>query len=496
MTKIIFEFACSVEMKSAMKNNLKRVNAQHAISTLSAISILLIMAGCHAVGPNYAVPETHLPAAFSATNAGAEQIKLWWKNFGDADMNSLIEQALAKNPDVAVADARLRQSRALQGIQEAAAGPTLEATGRLSKDKLSQNSEQFANVPLKSPMLEFTNRQMGFDASWEIDFWGHQQRVSEGAQARAQASAERLGDVRLILAAEVARNYLELRAAQQRYQIALDNLHNFDESLRLTTLMFSHGEATQLDVEKSQAARDNYQASLPNFQQMMRQNVVALSNLTTSSVQELERRFTPIRPLFDVPSAPAIGIPADLLIHRPDVRVAERELAAASADVGVAVSDLYPRFSLMGNGGWSSVHSSNLLDAASHNWSIGPQFSLPIFNGQRLQNQVKANQAAFDVAAANYKKAVLGAVGDVEIALSRVSRSEESRQQLLAALHQYEQLLGKTQKQLNAGEVSQFSVIESKKVIALQRDQVLQAQIQSLDGLVALYKALGGGWEP
>ncbi len=228
---------------------------------------------------------------------------------------------------------------------------------------------------------------------------------------------------------------------------------------------------------------------------MMQQNIVVLSTLTTWSVQEIAQRFGAPKALMPVPQAPATGLPADLLLHRPDVRAVERDLAAASADIGVAVSALYPRFSLVGNTGWSSIQSSSLLDAASRTWSIGPQFSLPIFNGQRLQNQVKANQAAFDVASENYKKSILNAVGDVEIALSRVSRNEESRRQLLAALDQQQQTLAKTQRQLALGEVSQFSVLEVQKLIAVEQDQIVQTQMQSLSGLVALYKAVGGGWD-
>ncbi|MBC3860526.1 efflux transporter outer membrane subunit [Undibacterium jejuense] len=464
------------------------------VTALSIIGVSWLMAACNAVGPNYSSPENHLPSSFSMTSNGTQELSTWWKSFGDADLNALVEHALANNPDIAAAEARLRQARALQGIQDAATGPTLEAAGRVSKDKLSQNSEQFANVPLKHPLLEFTNRQIGFDASWEIDLWGHQQRISESGLAKVQATAERLQDVRIVLMAEVGRNYIELRAAQQRFHIATSNLHNYEESLRLTQFAQRHGEASQLDVLKSQALRDNYLATLPTLQQMMRQNIVALSNLTTWPVEDLEQRLGTPKALMSVPQTPAIGIPADLLLRRPDIRAIERDLAAASADVGVAVSDLYPRFSLVGNAGWASIQSSSLLDAASRTWSIGPQFSLPIFNGRRLQNQVKSNQAAFDVASDNYKKSILNAIGDVEIALSRVSRNEESRRQLLTALDQQQQTLVKTQRQLALGEVSQFNVLETQKIIAVEQDQIVQTQMQSLSGLIALYKAVGGGW--
>ena len=313
-----------------MKNNFNRV---------SVIAVALMMSACTTVGPNYLSPDNHLPASFSVASDGSEQLANWWKNFVDADLNVLIEQALVQNPDVVVANARLRLARASQAIQDASASPVLEASGRVSKDLLSKDSELFANVPLKSPLIEFTNRQIGFDASWEIDFWGHQQRLSQAALARTQASVERMQDVRVILVAEVARNYIELRAAQQRFKIARDNLHNYDEILRLTNFAFKNGDATQLDVERAQASLDNYQSSLPNFEQLMRQNIVALSNLTTWSVQELDARLSDVHDLMPVPHAPSIGIPSDLLQHRPDVRAAERDLAAASADIGVAISD-------------------------------------------------------------------------------------------------------------------------------------------------------------
>lgn len=479
------------------------------LATLRWGTLPLLTAACTTVGPTYTPPTETLPDQFSRADAALQSPsatvpEVWWLSLRDPQLTALVQQALADNPDLQAAQARLRQARAVQGIQSALGGPTLGASAKVTQDGLSVNSEAFANIPFKNPQTEFTNHQIGFDASWEIDLWGHQQRLTEAASARSAAGLQRVIDTRLQLAAEVARNYIDLRAAQVREAIATDNLRNFDESLRLSQLLAKVGDGTPLDVQRALVARDNARANLPPLAQAQRQSLAALSVLTTQSVATLETTLAAVATatttatatsnvaLMPVPAAPATGLPADLLRRRPDVRASERDLAAASADIGVATSELYPRFSLIGTGGWASVHSDNLLSHASQLWSIGPQISLPIFNGQRLTNQVKANEAAYDAARANYRKAVLAAVADVEVTLTRLARSEDTRQQLQAALAQQAQLVRLIEKQVKVGEVARPTLLEARKVLASQNDALAQTQAQSLVAFVGLNKALGG----
>jgi NodT family efflux transporter outer membrane factor (OMF) lipoprotein len=456
--------------------------------------LLLLLLACRPVGPTYVPPAQSLPDTYTASGGRATLTAQWWEPLGDSLLNGLIQRALVQSPDLRIVEARLRQARAMQGIQDAAGGPQLSVGGLVSKDRLSPNSEMLADLPFKNIQTEFTNHQIAFDASWEIDVFGHNRRLSEAARARAEASAERLRDAGLIMSAEVARNYIEYRTWQQRLTLALDNLKNHEELVRLTTLEVKAGEVTNLEVQRVETSRRVHEASLADIRLGMRQSLAALSTLTDLPMASLEACLgDALRPL-TVPEAPTPGIPSDLLKRRPDVRIAERELAAASADIGVAVADRYPRFSLVGMGGWASVQSGTLLENASRMWSLGPQFHLPIFDSGQLKNQVQANVAAFEAASSTYRKAVLIAVADVEVALTRMSRSEDRRRQLLDAEAQQRRLVSLTELQLKAGEVSKITLLEARRNLMGQEDQTLQARAQSLSALVSLCKALGGGW--
>jgi NodT family efflux transporter outer membrane factor (OMF) lipoprotein len=418
----------------------------------------------------------------------------WWEPLGDVQLNGLIQQALAKSPDLTIAEARLRQARAQQGIQDATGGPQVGVGGQVSRDRLSPNSGLLANLPIKGINPEFTTHQIAFDASWELDLFGHNRRLSEAAQARLDASAERLRDAGLVLSAEVARNYIDYRVGQQRLTLALENVKNHEELLRLTALEATAGEVTSLEVQRAETNRRVYEASLADIRLGMRQSLAALSTLTDLPMASLESSLGDAAKPLAVPEVPAPGLPSDLLKRRPDVRIAERDLAAASADIGVAVADRYPRFSLVGTGGWASVQSGTLLENASRMWSLGPQFHMPIFNSGRMKNQVKANEAAYEAASASYRKAVLFAVADVEVALTRMARSEDRRRLLLEAEAQQRRLVSMTELQLKAGEVSRIPLLEARRNLIGQEEQTLQARAQSLSALVSLCKALGGGW--
>ncbi len=454
----------------------------------------LLLLACRPVGPTYVTPASGLPAAYAASGGTATLSSRWWEPLGDAQLNGLIQRALAQSPDLRIAEARLRQARAMQGIQDAAGGPELGVGGQVSKDRLSANGEMLANLPFKNIQTEFTNHQIAFDASWELDLFGHNRRLSEAAQARAEATAERLRDAGLVLSAEVARNYIEYRTWQQRLRLGLDNLKNHEELVRLTTLQARAGEVTSLEVQRAETSRRIQEASLAELRLGMRQSLAALSILTDLPMASLEAQLGETARPLAVPEAPAPGLPSDLLKRRPDVRIAERELAAASADIGAAVADRYPRFSLVGTGGWASVQSGTLLDSASRMWSVGPQFHVPIFNNGQMKSRVKANEAAFEATSASYRKSVLSAVADVEVALTRMARSEDRRRQLLDAEDQQRRLVSMTELQWKAGEVSKITLLEARRNLIGQEDQTLQASSQSLSALVSLCKALGGGW--
>ena len=461
---------------------------------LLLLPLIPALLGCRPVGHDYARPAVTLPAGYEVpTGTRAPQLE-WWKALGDPTLTALIAQGFQGSPDLQAAAARLRQARALQGVQDAQGGPSVNLDGRVTRDRLSANGEQFANVPIKNPQVDFTNFQAGFDASWELDFFGHQRRLSEGAQARTEASARRLDDARLVLAGDIARNYLELRTWQQRLILAEATGRDLGELVRIARLAHQAGDTSSLELQQAEFNQSSFEATLAPMHASLRENLTALGTLTGLPFDQIQAQVGPAAPLPAVPEAPAAGLPSDLLNRRPDLRAAERDLAAANADVGVATAGLYPRFSLVGTGGWNSIQSGSLLENASRTWSLGPQLSLPLFNRGLLKSQVRASQAAFDAALAGYHKSVLAALADVDLAATRLARNEQKRQQLLAAEAQQRQIVDLTGRQVQAGEVARTALLQADRNLLNQQDQTVQAQSQSLTALVALYKSLGGGW--
>jgi len=461
---------------------------------LLALPILTALLACRPVGVDYAPPKLAVPAAYEPASGAAAAPARWWTTLADARLDGLVQRALAESPDIQVAEAHLRQARALQGVQDAAGGPSLALAASVSQDKLSQHGEMFANIPFPNPRTEFTNRQVGFDASWELDFFGHNRRLSEAAGARTAAMAQRLDDARLILAAEVARNYVELRAWQARRALAGQTLAQFQELARLAQVSLRAGDTTPMDVAQADLAVSNFQAAIPALDLGLRQNLTALASLTGIPLQELAATLAEPAPLMPVPPPPAAGLPSDLLNRRPDLRAAERDLAAANADVGVSLAGLYPRFALTGAAGWNSIQSNNLFSSASRMWSLGPQLSLPLFNRGLLRNQVRASQAAFDAALGSYHKAVLTALADVDVAFTRLARDEDRRRQLEESQARQQRITDITEAQVKAGEVPKTALAQARRALLDQQDQAVQARAQSLTALIAVHKALGGGW--
>ena len=461
----------------------------------------LLLAACAAVGPNYQAAPPQVPAQFTQSAGRASFDNRWWSSFQDPMLNHLMQQAVDNSPDLAIARARLAQARATQSLVAGNSGPNLSAAGHYSNDTISRKGEMFANLPPGQGQNHFPqNTQIGLDASWEIDLFGYQQRLDEAAQARSAASAERLGDAALTLAAEVARNYFELRAGQQRVALALATEKLDDETIRLTRLAGQAGDVAHQDLERSEAQRNSREASLAMLRLGVRGNLSALSALTAQDMANLaaqldgdEAHPAALPPL---PPLPAAGLPSALLRQRPDLRAGDRDVAAANADLGVAVAAQYPRFSLVGDAGWNSIVPGQLVSNAARFWSLGPQFSLPLFNSGRLKSQEHMNEAALEAAVQGYRKAVYAALADTELALTRIARDEDQRQQSDKLRQRQARIVELTALQLKAGDASRLNLIEAQRLLAVQQDPLLQAQAQSLTALVALYKALGGGWQP
>jgi multidrug efflux system outer membrane protein len=458
-----------------------------------------MLAGC-TVGPDYVAPKTAMPAAYAEqadVTAAAPSVAndAWWKNFGDPALDRLDDEALQSAPDLAVAEARVREARALRGVAGAAQYPEVDAGAGYTRTHGS------ANVPVGvppgglGPGINGNLWQAGFDASWEIDVFGGTRRSIEAANASYQAAVEERGDVVLTLLAEIARNYIELRGAQRRLAVAQGNLAIQKDALTLTRSQFDAGLASRLDVLRAQAQVSDTQAALPEFETDERAAIYRIGALVGRPPEDLLAELDapgPIpSPVADVP----IGLPSDLLKRRPDVRAAERRLAAANARIGVAQADLYPHFSLTGVAGLESLDASNFLTAPSRYFSIGPSITWLIFDAGKVRFTIRAQQARTDQAAAAYQRTVLDSLRDVETALVSYGQSRIRRERLAAETAADRDAVGVATALYRQGLTDFLSVLDAERSLYTADDKLAQTERDTDLALVTLYKSLGGGWQ-
>src|SRR5580692_10291332 len=404
-------------------------------SALAGLALLL--GGCRAVGPDYAAPKPSVPASFVAGGSTPGPVstapfidEAWWKNFEDSTLDDLIAQALKSAPDLAEAQARVREARALRGIAGADRYPTADATSEYTRNLGSDNVPTGVPPGGLGPGVHSNLWQAGFDASWEIDIFGGIRRGVEAANANYQAVAEDRADVTLTLLAEVARDYFDLRGAQRRIEVAQKNLAIDRDLLALTQSLLTAGLAPQQDLLRAEAQVRDIQAAIPTFETDERAAAYRIAALISRPAGEVSAELSVPRPIPQSASEVPVGLPSELLKRRPDVRAAERRIAAANARIGVAQADLYPHFSLTGVAGLESLNASSFLTAPSRYFSIGPGITWLIFDAGKVRFTIQAEQARTDAAAAAYRRTVLEALRDVETALVSYGQSRVRRARL------------------------------------------------------------------
>ena len=460
------------------------------------VVLVVALAGC-AVGPDYQPPRLALPAHLGVAGTTLTEtapVSAWWRAFGDPMLDGLIERASRQNLDVQAAWARVRQARALAGAASGADWPQLSLAAQQTHDRLSTRGEQFANLPFPNPQNQFMDTRAGMTASWELDLFGYNARSVEAATAQAGGAQAMAYATLLTTEADVARSYLDLRALQQRARLAARAQALADETLRLTRLQLVVGEASQLAVNLAESAAKNAAAALPPLQAGMRADLDALALLTGEAPRALDDELAATAPLPDPQGVFGVGLPSDLLLRRPDVRRAERDLAAASAEVGVATAAQYPRFSLLGTFGVDAIHQGQLTEQASRYWSVGPAVSLPLFSGGALANQAKASQAAYDAALAAYRKTVLQALSDTETALMRFDRESARLEAVDGARQAAASTLALIRRRVTVGEAAELDALQADSQLQQATDVWLQARAARSQALVGLYQSLGGGW--
>ena len=389
--------------------------------------LALLAAGC-TVGPDYRRPDTAVPSAWSegrydGIDTRPADLARWWEEFNYPALTRLVQRAAGSSLDLRAAEARIREARALRRVAESGAWPTVDMSGSYSRSRTSENA--FSTSSQGSGGSSSTgggNRgqdlfRAGFDSSWEVDVFGGVRRSVESADATVEASIEDRRDVLVTLLGDIARNYIDLRGFQRRLAVAQNNLKAQQESLEITRVRFQAGLANYLQVSQAEAQVNTTAAEIPALEALSKQAAHRLDVLLGIQPGALSAELSTDAPIPALPPQAHVGLPSELLRRRPDIRRAERQLAAANAEIGVATADLYPKFSLSGAFGVQSISASDWFSAPSRFWSIGPTIRWPIFDAGRIRANIEVRNARQEQALTAYEKTVLTAFEDVENAL-------------------------------------------------------------------------------
>ncbi|MCO1985729.1 RND transporter [Pseudomonas aeruginosa] len=434
--------------------------------------------GACSLGPDFTRPDHPAPGDWSLQAAAGNPSHLaaaplaaqWWTLFDDAQLNALLQRVQRANLDLRSAAARLQQSRAIRRSLGGDALPSVDASGNYQRQRTT--SAGLFDPSGKAGKGNYNHALAGFDASWELDFWGRVRRELEAADATVEASENELRDVQVSVLAEAARDYIQLRGEQSRAAIIRDNLETARRSLELTRTRLANGVATDLEVAQ------------------------ALAQVARASPGSLLAELGPAREIPRPPGSVPVGLPSELAQRRPDIRRAEARLHAATASIGVAKADFYPRITLNGNFGFESLQLSSLGDWDHRQFAIGPAFSLPIFEGGRLRGRLELREAQQQEAAIDYQRTVLRAWQEVDDAMHDYAANQRRQERLGEAVAQNRRALQSAREQYRAGAVDFLSVLDSQRqLLDNQEQQVASDEAVSLT-LVNLYKALGGGWSP
>ncbi len=481
----------------------------HTRLWLIATAALLTL-GC-SVGPDFKRPDPHVPAqwsrasASSALNTEPQAVVDWWSTFQEPMLSSLIERSAASNLDLRAAVLRISEARAQREVAAAAFWPKVDANASFTRQRISEATANGAalthlgNVKIPGvPAIGFPNPynqfELGASASWEIDLFGRVRRSVEAANADLQASVEDQHAVFVSLCADVARTYIELRGAQLRKEVTDRSLATQKEIYDLTRQRRAVGMTTEFDVANAGAQLDSTQAQVPQLDSEVTRDINQLSLLLGREPDALRSELVAVRAVPQVPPTLPTGLPSDLARRRPDIRQAEARLHAATARIGVAVGDLFPRLTLSASGGTQSETGSDLLKWASRFGSIGPSFELPLFDGSRwatvrLQN-VKAQEAALD-----YERTVLSALHEIENALAAYKADHDRGVSLAAAVEESRDALSLARDRYSSGVANFIDVLDAERTLQQNELSLSTNTTAVATDVVAIYRALGGGWE-
>lgn len=483
---------------------------------LAALLGLGALAGC-TVGPNYRPPESSLPSSFAETPAGLAaqpvvDLAGWWHVFGDPELDHLIETALKDGPDVGIATARITQARAQVRSARAGYFPQVNATSGVNYQRFSKNagfssllgglgggganaggSASGGGVALPGGGIKTFS--VGFDASWELDLFGGVTRQVQGARAREEAAVANARDAQLSLIAEVADDYLQFRTLQEREGVARAEVDRQTRNLAIMGDQAKVGLVPQGDFVRQRAQLSTAQAAIAPIVAQGKAQMHAIAVLLGRTPDALIGELALPRPQLAPPPLVPPGLPADLLRRRPDVRAAERNLAAATADIGVAVSDLFPKLQLSAMPQLLSTALGNLFSSDSLQVTAAAQATFPVLDFGRRRATVSLRKAQADEAYYQYQQAVLRALKDVEDALVRVQTDRDRTDALAKGLGDSARAVQAVEARYATGLVTFGEVLNAQQTFLQNQDQLADARGAQRRDLLALYKALGGGWE-
>ena len=454
-----------------------------------AALLAVALGGCAAVGPDYSEPQLAVPAGWSAgtgTDAmDAVLLARWWHGFGDPVLDRLVADALAANLDLAQARARLREARARRGVAGAALAPSVDASLSGSRSRSSGQSGSGSTRELYSA---------GFDASWELDVFGGVRRSVEAAQADLEASVESLSDTRVSLAAEVALNYIDLRTAEQRLAIAEESIASRGENHQIIRWRQQAGLVSELDLAQATTDLESTRAVLPPLRTAVIEAKNRLAVLLGRNPGELESLVHADRPIPLAAGEIVAAIPADTLRQRPDVRVAERRLAAQTARLGEAEAARYPSFRLSGSLGLEALELDALADRDANTHSLFGGITAPVFNAGRIAANIEIQDALVEQARLAYRAAVLAALEEVENALTAVANTDARRAKLAEAAAAARTTLAIAEYRYASGLADFLSVLDAQRTQLSLDEQLAGSTGELARAQIRLYKALGGGW--
>lgn len=480
--------------------------------TIAWSFFLLALTGCM-VGPNYTPPDIAIGDDWITDALPEEEIsKTWWEVFQDPLLNQYIAQAEECNYDIMTAEAHILRARSMRQVAASSLFPQVTADVNGTKTYFSKNGPVFAIGPaagnaavtsspltglpfaIQVPQIQNLFNAL-FDATWELDLFGKTRRSIEQADALIGSAIEQKNDMLISVFAEVSRTYMELRSFQTRQQLLEENISLYQEEAEIIRKRFEAGYSNRTDVENAESQLSQAQAMLPRVISEIYRSIYTLSILTGKMPEILVDELSPKQSLPKAPENIALGLRSDLLRRRPDVRRAERDLAAATASIGVAVGSFFPTISLLGMGGFQSLQLPELLNWGSKTWAYGTDVSMPVYQGGKLVGNLHFTQAMQAAAAYTYQQVVLSAVQNAESSLVAYKQGQVASMRLCEVVSREENRMEISKQRFDKGLVNKLDLIDSQKQLVQARLSSTESDTALLLAVVAMYKALGGGWE-